>query len=109
VAGGPGCAPLADPAEIAAGAIPCLTFDPSNDVYGELSFSMDESIHGQVLQPGSTYFVVLPGLASIDQMSDPESYAVAFHDACGMPLIVGSTPEELALWELSFIVDAACP
>jgi hypothetical protein len=108
VAGGPGCSPLAGPVEIAAGAIPCLTIDPVNDSVGELRFLVDESIHGPVLQPGTTYFAVLPGLADVAQMSDAESYAAAFHDACGMPLIVGSTPEALALSELAFTVDVAC-
>lgn len=108
VAGGPGCDPLANPAEVAAGVIPCLTFDPSEDVVGTLSFAVDESIHGPVLQPGTTYFVVLPGLAHIDQLADTEAYAAAFHDACGMPLVVGDTPEQLALWELAFTVDASC-
>lgn len=109
VAGGPGCDPDASPAEVAAGAIPCLDMNISDDSIGVLGFSVDEAIHGAVLQPGTTYFVVLPGLAEISQMADPLAYAAAFHDACGMPLVLGSTPEELALWEQSFTVDEACP
>lgn len=109
VAGGPACDPLASPAEIAAGAIPCLTFDHENDYLGELHFVLDESVHGQVLQAETTYFVVLPGLADISEMSDPTAYAAAFHDACGMPLVLGQTPEQRALWESSFTVDQACP
>lgn len=107
VAGGPDCDPLASPAEIAAGAIPCLGIDADGS-RAWLSFYVDEEVHGQVLAPGTTYFVVLPGLVHVDQMADPAAYAGAFHDACGMPLVVGQTPEELALWELSFTVDAAC-
>lgn len=109
IAGGSACDPLASPAEIATGAIPCLTFDHSDSLDGELRFSLDESIHGQVLQPGTTYFVVLPGLADISGMSDAAAYGAVFHDACGMPLVVGQTPEELALWESSFTVDHGCP
>ena len=108
VAGGPDCDPEAGPTEIAAGAIPCLGIDAAGS-RDTLSFYVDEAIHGQVLQAGNTYFVVLPGLADIEQLSDPEAYAAAFHDACGMPLVVGDTAEALALWELSFTVDAACP
>jgi hypothetical protein len=107
VAGGPGCDPLADPAAIAAGAIPCVSIEAIR-VGATVGFYIDEAIHGQVLVPGTTYFVVLPGLADIEQMADAEAYAAAFHDACGMPLIVGDTPEQLALWELSFTVDEAC-
>lgn len=107
VAGGPDCDPLADAAEIAAGAIPCLGFEAIR-VDERLGFYVDETVHGQVLQPGTTYFVVLPGLADIEQMADAAAYAAAFHDVCGMPLIVGSTPEELALTELSFTVDEPC-
>ena len=73
--------------------------------FHSLIFYVDESIHGQVLQPGTTYYVVLPGLADIAQMADAEAYAAAFHDVCGMPLIVGDTAEELALSELSFTVE----
>lgn len=108
VAGGDDCDPLATAPEIAAGAIPCLDFDAGDRVIGKLKFYVDEAIHGQVLQPGTTYSIVLPGLAEIDQMADAEAYAAAFHDACGMPLIVGSTAEELALTELGFTVDAPC-
>lgn len=107
VAGGPGCDPQADPLEIAAGAIPCLGIEAIR-VSATLGFYIDESIHGQVLRPGATYFVVLPGLADIEQMADAQAYAAAFHDVCGMPLIVGDTPEELALWELSFTIDEPC-
>jgi len=108
VAGGLDCDPLADAMEIAAGAIPCLTTDVVEDYLGTLGFSIDEEIHGPVLQPGSTYFVVLPGLADIEQMSDAEAYASAFHDVCGMPLVVGDTPEVLALWEHGFTIDGSC-
>lgn len=109
VAGGAGCDPLASPAEVAAGTIPCMSIDHKNAMIGELTGFVDPTIHGQVLQPGTTYFVVLPGLADVGQMSDPEAYAAAFHDACGMPLIVGDTPEQLELSQLSFTVDEDCP
>ena len=107
VAGGPDCDPQASPAEIAMGAIPCLSIDYVG-TSDSLIFLVDESIHGQVFQPGTTYYVVLPGLADIGQMADAEAYAAAFHDVCGMPLIVGDTTEELALTELSFTVEAGC-
>lgn len=107
VAGGPGCDPLADTAAVAAGVIPCLTID-HGEPPGQLAFFVNEAIHGPVLQPGVTYFAVLPGLADVEQMADAEAYAAAFHDVCGMPLVVGDTPEELALWELGFTVVASC-
>ncbi|MCX4239383.1 hypothetical protein [Paraliomyxa miuraensis] len=109
VAGGPGCDPEASPAEVAAGAIPCLDFDLGDDSLGRIAFFVDEGVHGTVLQTGTTYFVVLPGVEEISQMADADAYAAAFHDACGMPLVLGSTPEALALWEQSFTVDEACP
>jgi hypothetical protein len=107
VAGGPDCDPLADPAQIAAGAIPCLEFEAIR-VTERVGFFVDESIHGRILQPGTTYFVVLPGLADIEDMTDAEAYAAAFHDVCGMPLVLGATPEALALTELSFTIDEPC-
>jgi hypothetical protein len=108
VAGGPGCDPEASPGEVAMGAIPCLGIDYVGTSHS-LIFHVDESIHGQVFQTGTTYYVVLPGLADIAQMADAQAYAAAFHDVCGMPLVVGDTPEQLALTELSFTVDAGCP
>lgn len=107
VAGGPGCDPEASPGEIAMGAIPCLGIDYVGTA-DSLIFYIDESIHGQVFAPGTTYYVVLPGLADISDMADADAYAAAFHDVCGMPLIVGDTLEELALAELSFTVEEGC-
>ncbi|MGH1345604.1 MAG: hypothetical protein ACRBN8_28830 [Nannocystales bacterium] len=103
VAGGLGCSPTATPEEVAAGTIPCLSTSVEAFV-GILHFEIDESIHGQVLQPGETYAVVLPGLDNIEQMADPERYAAAIHDACGMPLILEGSDAE---W-LVFTVDGAC-
>ena len=69
---------------------------------------IDADVHGPVLVPGTTYRLVVPGLESIEQMADPELYAAAFHDACGMPLVVGNTPEQQASAQQSFVVDGPC-
>ncbi len=110
VAGGLDCSPTATPEEIEVGAVPCLVTSAALDV-GELRFRVDESVHGPVLRPGQTYAVVLPGLDSLDQMADPQRYAAAIHDACGMPLILdaadaddgdpGTVPRR-------FTIDEAC-
>lgn len=105
VAGGLDCSPTATPEEIEAGAVPCLLTSVVA-VVGELQFAVDESVHGQVLRPGETYTVVVPGLDTVDQMADPERYAQAMHDACGMPLILAEgVPEES---RMQFMVDEAC-
>lgn len=105
VAGGPQCDPLADEADVLAGAIPCLTMDVRDGMTGEISFSLDEAVVGAVLQPERRYHVVLPTLPNIDAMEDPQAYAAAFHDACGMPLIENPVDWEL---EMSFLVDESC-
>ncbi|MEM7154599.1 MAG: hypothetical protein AAF799_17255 [Myxococcota bacterium] len=109
VAGGLDCDPDATPEEVAAGAIPCLQVDVGNRLIGELDVSISHAQYGTVMVPGTTYAVVIPGLDDIGQMSDPEAYAAAFHDACGMPLILGDTPEVQALSEMTFLIDDPCP
>ena len=109
VAGGLDCDPDATPEEVALGAIPCLTAGVDDRLIGELSVEIDWNQYGTVLVPGTTYAVTIPGLESIDQMSDPAAYESAFHDACGMPLILGDTPEVQALSEMTFMVDDPCP
>jgi hypothetical protein len=108
VAGGPDCDPLATAQDIAAGAIPCLTFDVADFWSGKVGVSIDPAVHGPVLQVGATYRVVVPGLASIESMGDPDAYAASFHDACGMPLIVGDTEDVLALSDATFTIDDPC-
>jgi hypothetical protein len=66
-------------------------------------------VHGEVLQVGARYWIYVPGLSDIAAMSDADAYAAAFHDACGMPLVLGDTPEVLALFEASFEIDERCP
>nr|MCH9681037.1 hypothetical protein [Deltaproteobacteria bacterium] len=109
VAGGADCDPDATPAEIAAGTIPCLTTNVENYWIGEVAVSIDETVHGIVFVPGTTYAIVLPGLDDITQMSDATAYAGAFHDACGMPLVLGDTDEIRALSEMEFTIDQLCP
>jgi len=99
VAGGEGCSPDATAEEVAAGTIPCLDV---GYVAPDLSFGVDESIHGQVLVPGTTYVVVFPALDDVAQLADPDLYAAAFHDACGMPLIASPAAEA------SFTIDESC-
>ncbi|HWB76302.1 MAG TPA: hypothetical protein VG755_15130 [Nannocystaceae bacterium] len=108
IAGGPSCSATATPEEIAMGAVPCLTVDVSEQSAGFIGVSIDRDVHGEVLQVGTRYWMYVPGLADIAAMSDAEAYAAAFHDACGMPLVVGDTPEVLALWEASFEIDEPC-
>jgi len=108
VAGGTDCSPDATPPEIALGAIPCLTTDIADRNSAELGFVIDREIHGDVLVAGTTYAIVVPGLAEIGQLADTDAYAAAFHDACGMPLVVGDTQEVLQLSEVLFTVDEPC-
>lgn len=105
VAGGLDCSPTATPEEIEAGAVPCL-LTSAVALVGELQFAVDESVHGHVLSLGVTYTVVAPGLDNVDQMADPERYAEAMHDACGMPLVLDDVVPELS--GLQFTVDEAC-
>ncbi len=108
VAGGSDCDPAASAEDIVDGAIPCLTFDLEPGVAWQVRFFLDEQVHGQVLQPGVRYHVVLPGLDSIAQLNDQAAYAAALHDVCGMPLILGTTDAQRALSEFSFQVDDPC-
>jgi hypothetical protein len=108
VAGGLDCDPDASPEAIALGAIPCLTVDLSDEATGTISVSIDANVHGEVLQPGERYDLVIPGLPDVAAMDDATAYAAAFHDACGMPLVLGDTEEVLALSRVSFLIDAPC-
>jgi hypothetical protein len=108
VAGGLACDELATPEEIVAGAIPCLSVGVADEMTGGLSVSIDADIHGPVLQVGTRYELVVPGLPDIASMSDAAAYAAAFHDACGMPLVLGETEAVLALSEASFVIDEPC-
>lgn len=108
VAGGLDCDPDATPEEIVSGAIPCLTVDVTEEFTAGLAVSIDQDVHGPVLQPGERYDLVIPGLPDIAAMADATAYAAAFHDACGMPLVLGDTEEVLALSRVSFLVDGPC-
>ena len=108
VAGGTACDELATAEEIAAGAIPCLTVGVADELTGGLSVSIDADVHGPVLRVGERYEIVVPGLPDILSMSDATAYAAAFHDACGMPLVLGDTPAVLALSAAPFMIDEPC-
>ncbi len=98
VAGGSGCAATPDD-----GAVPCLRVGFEDALRSIVGFEIDEAVHGQVLTPGQTYSVVIPGLSDIEDMQDAQAYAAAFHDACGMPLLDSPDGEVM-----SFTVKAAC-
>ena len=106
VAGGTDCSPDASPQEVAAGTIPCLDVGYEGGGISGIRFGVDEAVHGQVLVPGTTYAVVVPGLEDISQMDDPDLYAGAFHDACGMPLV--ETPLVDGGLDMRFTIDEAC-
>lgn len=108
VAGGPTCNEYATPEEVAAGALPCLTVDVADQHTGVLAVLVDRDRFGNVLVVGQRYRLVVPGLSSIAAMSDAAAYAAAFHDACGMPLILGEGEDVLALSEVSFEIDHGC-
>ncbi len=102
VAGGYNCAK--DEAEFdATGLPPCLTVDIEAQDTGQVAVQIDPAEFGPVLQTGSTYRLVVPGLTDLGQMNDPAVYATAFWDACGMPLILGDTTEADFLYD--FTID----
>ncbi|MCA9712770.1 MAG: thrombospondin type 3 repeat-containing protein, partial [Myxococcales bacterium] len=104
VAGGSDCAATQAELDARAGSVPCLTVDVGGQLIGEVGVEIDPTEFGPVLQTGVTYRLWVPGLASVDQMTDPAAYAAAFWDACGMPLITtGGTSEPDFLYD--FTVD----
>lgn len=107
VAGGPDCSETATPEDVANGAIPCLN-TRGDLLISAVNFYVDEAIHGPVLQPDVTYFVVVPELDDISQMADDDAYAAAFHDVCGMPLVHTPLPEDYGPTWMQFTVDEAC-
>lgn len=100
IAGGSDCSE--DPAEVDAGASPCLTVDVTGQAVGRIRVEIDAVRFGAKLShalAGSSgrYRLRVPGLEGVERfaaldLDDPNdlaAYAAAFHDACGMPLIAG--------------------
>ncbi|MEM6293573.1 MAG: hypothetical protein AAGA54_20030 [Myxococcota bacterium] len=106
IAGGPDCDPTATAADVTMGAIPCLVVDVGDVQIGRLSVQLDPTQFPDVLLVGSRYRIVLPGLEDSAEISDPDAYRAAFHDACGMPLITGDLPE--AEYVYDFTIDSPC-
>lgn len=106
VAGGRDCDPTATQGDVAMGVIPCLEFNARNFDIGEFEVSIDFDRYGSLLEEGLRYRVVVPGLSDLADIADPDAYAEAFHDACGMPLLYGDLPE--SEYEYDFTVDNPC-
>jgi hypothetical protein len=105
IAGGPGCAVDRDEADQPGCHPPCLTVDVVGQDIGELGVRIDPAEFGQVLKTGHRYQLVVPGLGSIDGVSDPVAYREAFWDACGMPLILGGYVSEMPDYGYDFQID----
>ncbi|MEX1364913.1 MAG: thrombospondin type 3 repeat-containing protein [Nannocystaceae bacterium] len=103
VAGGPNCANTQAELDANASLVPCLTVDIGNQIIGEVGVQIDPTEFGPVLQTGVTYRLWVPGLNSRDEMANPEAYAAAFWDVCGMPLITGNMAEPDFLYD--FTID----
>ncbi len=104
IAGGPNCAQTQADLDAGVGSVPCLTVDVANQLIGEVGVEIDPTEFGPVLQTGTTYRLWIPGLNSRADMANPELYAAAFWDACGMPLITtGGTNEPDFLYD--FTID----
>lgn len=73
---------------------------------GQVSVRLDAEQFPDLLQVGQRYRVVLPGLDDLAEASDPDAYAEAFHDACGVPLLTGDLPE--AEYVYDFGIDSPC-
>lgn len=106
IAGGRDCDPDATAGDVAMGAIPCLEVDPENFLIGEISVRLNAEQFPDVLQVGERYRLVLPGLDDLADASDPDAYADAFHDACGVPLLTGDLPE--LEYAYDFTIDGPC-
>jgi hypothetical protein len=107
IAGGRDCDPDATAGDVQLGAIPCLVVDVASQAFGEIAVSIDFERYGQLLQAGTRYRIVAPGLDDPADIADPAAYVEAFHDACGMPLVTGDLPEPEYLYEVT--IDADCP
>ena len=105
IAGGPGCASTRDEADEPGCHPPCLSVDVVGQEFGEIGVRIDPAEFGQVLQTGRRYHLVVPGLGSMDGVSDPAAYRSAFWDACGMPLILGGYLSEEPDYAYGFEVD----
>lgn len=105
VAGGSNCA-ATDQERLDRGPCtpPCLTVDVGGQAIGELRVRVDPTEFGRVLETGRAYRLWLPGLLDPDDIDDPEAYAAAFWDACGMPLVLG-TPEGNIEYSYDFGID----
>ncbi|MEM9459250.1 MAG: thrombospondin type 3 repeat-containing protein [Myxococcota bacterium] len=105
VAGGPGCAQTKDELEANAGSVPCLTLnvEARKRLIGEVGVEIDPTEFGPILETGVTYRMWVPGLSSEDEMNDPDAYAAAFWDACGMPLITTNVSDPDFLYD--FTID----
>ncbi len=108
VAGGTGCARDREDAAARPDAIPCLTVDVADQPRGVVHARVDPVQFGSVLVPGRTYELSAPGIDAAGA-----TYATAFWDACGMPLVLGYTggtenePEYVAAeYSYRFTVDA---
>lgn len=105
VAGGLDCAATrAERTERGLCTPPCLTIDVRAHGIGEVRASVDPTEFGRVLETGRRYRLWIPGLMSIDESSDPQAYAGAFWDACGMPLVIG-TPDGAVEYTFDFSID----
>ncbi len=106
VAGGPGCTD--DPQLVDAATPPCLTINVAEQFIGTLRLEIDSSKFTTAeakLKEGHCYGVYVPGLNGPSEIDDPNKYAEAFWDVCGMPLVKGGAEGDAQDYVYQFIIS----